>query len=301
MHMDRMHHMLRAALAAGATRHSASSWEWDISGRCHSPIPRELRARPARRWVKGKNALAATKANQIVREIMQQFPGAEILSTNIGPQPGGWEKYVTVKPGSQHTQHMLLHVKCRKCPACLAERRRLWELRALRETMAAPRTWFGTITLNQTAQFAALTRAQARSTRRGIVFEALTTQQRFAAVHYQISGELTKYLKRVRKESGAPLRFLLVAEAHASGQPHYHALVHEVDRDRAVTKRTLDDQWKLGFTRWRLVDQHVPGEPEIGKARPARYVCKYLGKSAMARVRASLKYGETTPYGFSEA
>ena len=49
-----------------------------------------------------------------------------------------------------------------------------------------------------------------------------------------------------------------------------------------MTKRILEDAWKLGFTSFKLV------EPA---SSTASYVTKYLTKSALARVRASVHYG----------
>jgi hypothetical protein len=81
------------------------------------------------------------------------------------------------------------------------------------------------------------------------------------------------------------MRFLLVAEAHKTGLPHYHALIHEVDPERPVRSRILRQQWTLGFSQCKLVAQ---GD----ETKSASYVAKYLAKSAAARVRASQGYGQ---------
>lgn len=174
-----------------------------------------------------------------------------------------------------------LTVRCRKCDPCRAKRRILWAARARQETRAAYRTWFGTITLRPEEQYRFLTVARSRADRRTENFDGLPYWQQFTLRHQAICPELTKYLKRIREESGAPLRYLLVAEAHKSGAPHYHMLVHETDPDKQVRHRTLSEQWGLGFTQWKLIT-----EP-----RQAVYLCKYLSKSNAARVRASLRYG----------
>lgn len=96
-----------------------------------------------------------------------------------------------------------------------------------------------------------------------------------------ISREFTLFFKRLRKVTGAKIRYLLVAEQHKDGWPHYHALLHE--KGVAVTKRQLEHEWRLGFTQFKLVpldDPHVAG-----------YVTKYIAKQALARIRASLRYG----------
>ena len=182
---------------------------------------------------------------------------------------------------------------CHKCDPCLKARARLWTARATQEITDSVRTWWGTLTLSPDTWMRALSQARARERAQGIDFDRLPSPERFALWNQQIQPEVTKYLKRVRSEvlrnaglsDGAglkPLRYLLVTEAHQSGVPHYHMLVHEVSPDMPVRKRTLDDQWSLGLIRqWRLVSDTVP----------AHYVCKYLSKDARTRVRNSTDYG----------
>lgn len=158
----------------------------------------------------------------------------------------------------------------------------LWRSRAERETRAALRTWFGTLTLSPAAHQTMVSKARARLGAQGVDFDALPYGEQFRERHREISREITKYLKRVRKESGE-LRFLMVAEHHKSGLPHYHLLVHERDA-LGVKHRTLSTQWKLGFEKWRLLTD----------LREASYLCKYLAKATVARVRASGAYGEAT-------
>lgn len=145
-------------------------------------------------------------------------------------------------------------------------------MRAEIETILADRTWFSTWTLRPEDHYAALVAGVAR----------VGGDDEFYARHVQISeGLLTPYLKRVRKESGAVIRYILVAERHKSGLPHYHGLIHEVGLP--VRKRTLVDQWRSGFSSHKLVkDENL---------RVAAYVAKYLSKSNEARVRASIGYG----------
>lgn len=119
------------------------------------------------------------------------------------------------------------------------------------------------------------------------------------------------------------MRYMLVAEAHNSektsvemkGRPHFHILVHDYSdnglvsgspleaiasgRDGEWEKRLIktkqgykgfafvtDDafirkNWQLGFTKFQL----ATSEQSIF------YLCKYLSKSMLARVRASIEYG----------
>lgn len=178
-------------------------------------------------------------------------------------------------------------VRCRKCLKCLEHRSTVWAARACAELAVAQRTWFGTLTLSPEAQECAYWEARKRYRTGGSKdFDALPEAEQFAARHRVINDDLTRYLKRVRKESAASLRYLLVVEAHKTGLPHYHMLLHE--RLGQVRKRTLDSQWISGFTRWRLVEPGVT---------PAFYVSKYLAKSALARVRASRLYGRDIKVG----
>lgn len=113
-------------------------------------------------------------------------------------------------------------------------------------------------------------------------FSSLSEAEQFKAIAHQLHIEATKWLKRVRAMAGVPLRYLMVTEAHKSGDPHLHILLHEPGQP--VTKRILETQWKLGFSHWRLVDRDK---------QAAVYACKYLSKSALTRVRASQRYGQS--------
>ena len=172
---------------------------------------------------------------------------------------------------------------CRRCEVCLRRRGARWAYRAKEELAVAPRTWFGTLTLRPEQHWIMQCRAAVRLGENGRSWSDLTADEQFVERHKECGAELTTWLKRVRKESAAPLRYLLVAEAHKSGLPHYHVLVHERSPDVRVYERTLRRQWKLGFSKFTLVE----GDPKA-----AWYVCKYLSKAALARVRASVSYGK---------
>jgi hypothetical protein len=174
-----------------------------------------------------------------------------------------------------------LTLKCRKCDPCRRGRQRLWSSRAKAEYDNSPRTWFGTLTLRDEEQFRFLSLARKRLDEQGVDYDQLPFGEQFILRHQQISLELTKYMKRIRKESNASFRYLIVAEQHKSGNPHYHLLLHEKDMFTPVKWRTLARQWTFGFTKWKLIN-----DPNV-----ATYTCKYLSKSSAARVRASLGYG----------
>lgn len=177
-----------------------------------------------------------------------------------------------------------LEVKCRKCANCLKERQWLWTNRAKREVDTAHRTWFGTLTLSPDNHYL----HQLRATQFRPDFDEIPFEDQLSLRHHSISKDLTKYLKRLRKIVDAPgaLRYFLVMEPHKSWLPHYHLLVHETSILHPITKRQLQEQWKIGFTQWKLADE-----------KSAIYCAKYLGKNKFARVRASLGYGEPRANG----
>lgn len=251
--------------------------EWDVSGDCQSPITRELHARPPAEHRRDNRHLRAKNFAEAVRKA---FPGA-YLSEALPTDRKGSGKNITTGKVRKVPLTLELTVRCRNCPSCRKKRSQMWAARAIAETKQAHRTWFGTITLNPDVNHQSLVRARRQVMRRGGVWEHLTPKEQFAQLHQQNAVQLTLWLKRVRKVSGK-IRFLLVCEEHKSGLPHYHCLVHEMD-SKGVRHRVLSSQWKLGFTNFKLVTD----------TKQAAYVCKYLSKSAAARVRASARYGQT--------
>jgi hypothetical protein len=179
---------------------------------------------------------------------------------------------------------MELEVRCRKCVDCLRARAFHWRKRAETELKrTAGRTWFGTLTFKPQRQMEAQYSATLRLRRSGIVYEALTAHEQFLELCRELGPEITKWLKRLRKETGTRFRYLLVAEAHKSGLPHMHILLHEATGP--IRKETLQRQWaRNGFSSFKLVAQL--------DQKPAAYVCKYLSKSAISRVRCSAGYGQ---------
>lgn len=233
------------ALEGGAERRSFLDIHWNVAGNCQSPREREMFARPS-------------------------------------PERG--ERYIVVAPGKPTPIRVRMTVRCRKCDKCLALRASQWRNRALIEWRRAARTWFGTLTLAPGEHDRVLHVARRYARMRGYDFDAESFGEQFALRHRVISRYLTLYLKRLRKQSGAKFKYILVAEHHKSGLPHYHCLIHEVTEEDILPKRLLEGEWPHGFTSWRLVTD----------ARQSAYVCKYLSKTSAARVRASLGYGKTT-------
>lgn len=167
----------------------------------------------------------------------------------------------------QRHRYIDLYLPCRRCPACARRKAYLWASRAEKEVAAAFRTWMGTFTVRP-----------ADRVRIRILASRKYGDETFSSLHKILSAEFTLMLKRIRKNTGQRLRYILVAEAHKDGFPHYHMLIHE--HGEAVPRRELETEWRLGFTAFRLADSNA-----------AKYVAKYVSKDARARVRASIRYG----------
>lgn len=158
----------------------------------------------------------------------------------------------------------------------------MWTARAVAEVQAAARTWFGTLTFRPDAQVRFMNLARERLRHQGLDYDALAFGDQFAELVRHAGAEVTMYLKRVRKEAGTSFRYLCVAEHHKSGLPHFHLLVHE-QQSGDLKHAILSKQWqRCGFEKWRLASTHAE----------AAYLCKYLSKTSVARVRASERYGE---------
>lgn len=278
--------LAKKAIAGGARRESMTSLSWSVSGDCQKPQGVEFWSRPAaddpgsarRAHLKKQKRFWGREFDRLVRGTPVRYSWEKPLRGKVSNG-----KNITV--GKAHGPGLLtirMDVRCRKCVNCKKGRSRMWYARAVTETLAAPRTWFGTLTLHPDHHHLALLRAKIKARKSGVEWDDLSPEEQFEKVHRQIGVHLQLWLKRVRKNSGAPLRFFLVCERHKSGLPHYHCLVHEVDELRPVKKAVLRD-WPLGFTKFKLVKE----------AKQAGYLCKYLSKSAVARVRASARYGQT--------
>lgn len=196
-------------------------------------------------------------------------------------------------------------VRCRKCDPCRAAKAALWKLRAMDEIQHAPRTWFVTLTFTPDQQAKADYAARLRLAENGV--HRPTGSELFAARFEALSPDVTTWLKRVRKRrkhayispnpndrgeecpgwDTAAFRYLMVAEEHESGLPHVHLLVHEIS-GQTLTKRRLLHTWVSGYANAKLVGGE---EFEDDGHKAAAYVCKYISKSMLARVRSSHGYG----------
>lgn len=205
-------------------------------------------------------------------------------------RPSG--RHIEVRPGTDAPIWIEIDRRCRKCDNCRTMRSNLWKMRAQSELRRASRTWFSTLTLAPEYQVQLTARCRLEAGQQGIDFDAQSDAERFAQRVSLLGREVTKYLKRVRKNSGASFRYLVVFEQHDSeetspeyrGLPHVHLLIHELDLAEPVRKKHLKQAWHLGFTSHELAKD----------GRAAFYVSKYISKAMLVRVRASIGYGEGT-------
>jgi hypothetical protein len=182
-----------------------------------------------------------------------------------------------------------LDIRCRKCEPCLRSRAAHWRFKCQNELSTAPRSWFVTLTFRPESQYRAKCAANLRLLARSTTWEETTEDEKFRLVAEELGKEVTRYLKRLRK-ADARIRYCLVVEAHKTGLPHFHMLLHEVSEDHPVRHKLLADKWTSGFMNAKLTSSD---------SRVAFYVTKYLTKSARARIRASADYGVITPLGDS--
>ena len=259
-HADRLTGLFRKAIAAGAQIVTASHLVWSRHGDCTAPVGVSLYSRP------------------------ESFDRPWVSKTYVPSDVGGYKRVdkarTVVVDRPDEVMWLDMQVRCRKCAACLLWRGRQWTARAIHETQSSQRTWFGTLTLSPQALARLTERANAR-----YGDKAASYTDALARLNREVSEELTKYIKRVRKVSGARLRYLIAQEEHKSGLPHWHVLVHEVVGSDPVLYRHLADKWELGFVKWNLIRS---GEND----KAAVYACKYLNKAQSARVRASVRYGK---------
>lgn len=216
---------------------------------------------------------------------------------------------MVAEPAEQKSATLTIAAPCRKCDRCLAYRAWKWSQRAqselIQHQIAGHRSWLVTLTCRPDVHHRHLAEARlAHDLQDGFVvnqqtgeyepiptWEQLSPEQQWVRRCAPLQAEVTKYLKRVRKETGAQFRYLLVTEVHLGGganhgEPHLHLLMHETSTD-PLRERALRHQWPHGISEAKLVTTVEGGT----------YICKYLSKDARARVRASARYGswEATP------
>lgn len=261
---EAMQRLWRLASERGEPALKVISRVVNVAGRCTNPVYREFSALaedPAlwhlRRGERGRSRIAA---------------GIKGLGTPLKATVEVPERVLPIRVKAPPPIYADVWLPCRKCPNCLRARAALWRQRANNEIVLSTRTWFGTFTINPYNRFLIDTRGRRSDA---------ASDDNYLDRHRQVCRYLTLYFKRLRKSSRSKIRYMLVAEHHADGWPHYHVLIHE--RGVAVTKRELQGQWPYGFTHFKLIDR--------ADKRVSGYICKYISKQALARIRASLKYG----------
>lgn len=174
---------------------------------------------------------------------------------------------------------LYLLAACRRCARCLRRRARLWASRAIAEAVQSKRTWLCTFTLRADALAKLRYHCELARTKKGLPkLGTCTKEAEWAALAAAGGPELTRAIKRVRANTGERFRYLLVCEPHKSGNPHWHALIHE--HAAPILKRQIQAEWREGFSNAKLIAPERAG-----------YVAKYLSKHYGARVRASKMYG----------
>ena len=153
--------------------------------------------------------------------------------------------------------YLTIDTKCRKCTNCLRSRSNDWNRRAISEVKVAARTWFATFTIDPYHRYMVLSETRYRVP----AFEMIERERQFTEQVKTVNVEITKYLKRLRKETKVPFKYLIVAEKHKDGSPHFHGLFHEISPDHPLRKEVLQRQWKFGFTSFKLVTE--PSHPSI--------------------------------------
>lgn len=274
---DRFRALAQKAFASGTVLPNGHGLKWPAAGRCEAPIQVLLRtptdeALPF--WWK-------PTAFEGGYDRPDEMPDDWIFPSGKS-RPIEWEpkyfpyKEIRLEPSFDgnisNTLVLEVMTRCRKCADCLDNRRRFWTARAMEEFKLQPegmRTWFVTLTYSPQERFQLLLRARLKY-----------GGEDFAALARASGVYVTRFFKRLRKNTGMKFRYLVVHEQHADGFPHVHMLVHESTGH--VTKREVQREWPFGFTVVKLAD-----------IKTARYVCKYVSKDAMARVRASINYGRS--------
>ncbi len=169
-----------------------------------------------------------------------------------------------MEPRCIHKSEGVISVRCRRCRSCINKRRFEWLVRSTIEAYLAERTWFVTLTFRPYSRLWLEREA-----------DALTSP---TDVAYAL---ISPWIKKVRKNSSAPLKYISVVEMHKDGSPHLHALVFQTTNSRLLWKH-LVKSWNYGFATAKLANPSS-----------ARYVCKYLGKQMKknTRIRVSRPFG----------
>lgn len=241
------------ALEAGAHHPQPSRVEWNLAAKCDDP--------------------------------------KTITVVGRGYLKGVYQKSTVPQLNPGHLTVELSGLPCRKCPQCLRIRAYQWRERAMTEIGQSQRSWFCTFTLHPQWQHRVYMEELAHKTQHGWLDADFDDAEKEFLLRCRGGLKLmTRYWKTVRKpwvgEVPVQPRYLLVAENHVSGLPHFHAIVHE-QAGETITHHRLRSRWvRYGFFHGKLV-----GSEDMSRMKAARYLTKYVAKSMLCRVRASERYG----------
>jgi len=256
--------LIGKAFASGMALPTGMGLKWPASGHCSNPIqvmlvtqrpdvlvhPTAVNARNEQYLEEYDDGTFRIIGSERVEDIIEApLPELQILNPM-------WLEVMT---------------RCRKCDDCLRARRSSWTARSLCEFAAtAGRTWFVTLTYDPHWRHQICLKSQAKY---GNID--------FANLAKVSSVMVTRYFKRVRKNTKKKFRYMMVHEPHQDGFPHVHMLLHE--QSAHITKRELQREWPYGFS-----------NPKLCSADKAHYICKYVSKDVEVRVRASIRYGRSS-------
>lgn len=267
------------------------------------PSWRSVQALAARALANGAKWL---KPGHLEWDLAKHCSRAYERTVGAGPYSRG-EARQAEGTGALASAHMSVTYRtpCRACVSCLEHRRRLWTARARYELRHSPDTLFGTLTFTKAWQDRWMQACRDAAREDGVDFDGLSAETQFARRVAHAGRIATKFIDIIRLYSPAPviegkrvpnLRYMLVAEPHKGGQPHFHMLLHSIYADypqasvKMLVRSTgrevdtwpfLETKWApYGFSAWRRVTEKSAG-----------YISKYLSKDSSARVRASEEYG----------
>jgi hypothetical protein len=197
-------------------------------------------------------------------------------------------------------------VPCRDCAGCRRWKRSLWTRRCKAEwthsSLAGGKSYFATLTFAPDIHYRVTCLLEGRPE-----WKDATKEQRFCMRDQVAYPFVQKFLKRLRRGlkrlgfPGVKPRYIAVAEAHKTGLPHYHLVIHVDDVPKGFGKRAIEAAWEKSSR-----EVKVPGLPDLPNriGRPgwikvklarseqvAGYMAKYMGKDQSSRVKASTGYG----------
>lgn len=194
-------------------------------------------------------------------------------------------------------------MRCRQCKNCREAKRRYWGNLGAQETLTSAksgnRTWFGTLTFDTQSMKEMLHRSIEKnavgenSSAVPAWFDNDDCDERFALMRDEITAELKKYWKRLRK-AGHQFSYLVTIERHNKNGdvfPHVHFLLHE--KGERILKKNLAAKWSHGFVKIKLAGGSKVRMDEAMKC--SWYVVKYITKHSQSRILASINYGKKDP------